>query len=105
VPACRFSLWSYHPHFGDAIAFVGVGMLDEGERLLPEVHYFTRSEHPWVALLSDLPASTNSAIWGRPGAAPASQLRLRPRAQVERDRSRAPAARAAQLNPLDVLVL
>ena len=54
--SCGFALWSRHPYFGEAIAFVGVGMLDHGERLAPEAHYFTRSKHPWVQLPPDLPA-------------------------------------------------
>jgi hypothetical protein len=55
-PECRFSVWSHLPHFGDAIALVGVGMLDHGEQLTPEAHYFTRSKHPWVTLPPELPA-------------------------------------------------
>jgi hypothetical protein len=54
-PECRSTLWSFHPRLGDAIAFVGVGMLDEGERLPPEAHFFTRSKHPWITLPPGLP--------------------------------------------------
>jgi hypothetical protein len=54
--ACGAALWSFHPKLGEALAFVGVGMLDRGERLAPEAHYFTRSKHPWVTLPPDLPA-------------------------------------------------
>jgi hypothetical protein len=32
-PTCRFGLWSHIPQLGKAIAFVGVGMLDDGDRL------------------------------------------------------------------------
>jgi hypothetical protein len=53
---CGLTLWSYHPHFGDAIAFIGVGTLDASERLQPEAHYFTRSKHPWVNLPPNVPA-------------------------------------------------
>jgi hypothetical protein len=53
---CGLALWSYHGHFGETIAFVGVGTLDEGERLAPEAHYFTRSKHPWLQLPPELPA-------------------------------------------------
>ena len=49
-PDCQTGMWSHHPHLGAAIAFIGVGQLDEGERLPPEAHYFTRSKHPWVTL-------------------------------------------------------
>ena len=55
-PDCHFRLWTYHPHFGEAIAFIGVGVLDEGERLAPEAHYFIRSKHPWIVLPPDVPA-------------------------------------------------
>jgi hypothetical protein len=55
-PDCRFALWSHHPRIGKAIAFVPVGALDHGERLSPEVHYFTRSKHPWVTLPAGVPA-------------------------------------------------
>ena len=67
-PACRSILWSYHAHFGKAIAFVGVGMLDEGERLPPEAHYFTRSRHPWVIVPSGLPAFEQLGDPGKAGA-------------------------------------
>jgi hypothetical protein len=55
-PACKSALWVYHPDLGEAVAFVGVGVLDRGEQLAPEVHYFTRSKHPWVTLPPELPA-------------------------------------------------
>ena len=67
-PDCRFALWSHHPRLGEAIAFVGVGMLDEGERLSPEAHYFPRSKHPWVALPPGLPAFEELGDPGKPGA-------------------------------------
>ena len=54
--SCKSALWSYHPGLGESIAFVGIGRLDEGERLSPEAHYFTRSKHPWVELPAHLPA-------------------------------------------------
>jgi len=69
-PACRFSLWSHHPMFGEAIAFVGVGMLDSGERLPPEAHYFTRTKHPWVVLPPDLPAFEQLGDPGKAGFGP-----------------------------------
>lgn len=53
-PDCETALWSHHPHLGAAIAFIGIGQLDEGERLPPEAHYFTRSKHPWVTLPPDV---------------------------------------------------
>jgi len=67
-PACRLSVWSYHPQLGEGIAFVGVGMLDHGERLPPEAHYFTRSRHPWVSLPPGVPAFEERGDPGKPGA-------------------------------------
>ena len=66
-PACRSTLWAYHRHFGEAVAFVGVGMLDEGERLAPEAHYFIRSKHPWIVLPADIPAFDELGDPGKPG--------------------------------------
>jgi len=62
-PDCHSTLWSFHPRLGPTIAIVGVGMLDEGERLPPEAHYFTRSKHGWVNVPADLPTFTEL---GRP---------------------------------------
>jgi hypothetical protein len=64
---CGFTLWSYLPRFGAAVAFVGVGVLDQGERLPPEAHYFVRSKHPWVILPPDLPAFEELGDPGKPG--------------------------------------
>ena len=47
---CKTLLWACHRMFGDRIAFVRVGTLDEGERLAPDAHFFVRSKHPWVAI-------------------------------------------------------
>jgi len=55
-PDCHFCVWAYHPHFGEEIAFIGAGVLDEGERLPPEAHFFIRSKHPWVTLPPGIPA-------------------------------------------------
>jgi len=67
-PACRGALWSHLPHLGQGIAFVGVGMLDHGERLPPEAHYFTRSKHPWVILPAGVPAFEERGDPGKAGA-------------------------------------
>ena len=55
-PDCLYALWSHIAQLGEAIAFVGVGMLDQGECVPPEAHYFTRSKHPWVTLPPGVPA-------------------------------------------------
>ncbi len=67
-PACGVALWSHHPRLGEAIAFVGVGLLDEGERLAPEAHYFTRSKHPWVVLPVNVVAFEELGDPGKAGA-------------------------------------
>jgi len=67
--ACGLVLWSHHPHLGAKIAFVGVGVLDEGERLTPEAHYFTRSKHPWVVLPEGVPSFEANGRPDKPEAA------------------------------------
>jgi len=67
-PDCRLTLWSHHPKLGDVIAFVGVGVLDNGECLPPEAHYFTRSKHPWVTLPAGLPVFEELGDPGKAGA-------------------------------------
>jgi hypothetical protein len=49
-PDCAVLLWATHRFFGDAILFLRAGTLDEGERILPDAHFFVRSKHPWVTL-------------------------------------------------------
>jgi hypothetical protein len=67
-PDCGSSLWTHHPELGETLAFVGVGMLDHGERLPPEAHYFTRSKHPWLALPPELPTFEAMGYPDKPGA-------------------------------------
>ena len=67
-PACGFAVWSYLPRFDEAIAFVGAGVLDEGERLAPEAHYFTRSKHPWITLPPGVPVFAELGLPDKPGA-------------------------------------
>ena len=54
--ACEVLLLADHPAFADALRFVRVGTLDEGEKLAPDAHYFVRSKHPWVVIPDGLPA-------------------------------------------------
>jgi hypothetical protein len=49
-PACRIALWSHYAGAGPAMSFVRVGTLDEPVRLPPDIHIFTRSKQPWVAI-------------------------------------------------------
>lgn len=55
-PRCRMRLWSNHPELGDRIAFIAAGTLDAAERIAPDVHCFTASKHPWIALPLSVPA-------------------------------------------------
>lgn len=49
-PACRVAVWSHYAGSGDAVRFVRVGTLDDPDRLPPDIHIFTVSKQPWVAL-------------------------------------------------------
>ncbi len=64
---CQCPLWGYHRLFGEAIAFVAAGLLDAGERLPPEAHFFTRSKHPWITLPADVPAFDTLGDPGKAG--------------------------------------
>ncbi len=48
-PACKVALWS---HYGgrEQLSFIRVGALDEPAALKPDIHIYTRSKLPWVAL-------------------------------------------------------
>jgi hypothetical protein len=48
--ACGTLLWATHRFFGEAILFLRVGTLDEGERVAPDAHFFLRSKHPWITV-------------------------------------------------------
>ena len=54
-PACKVALWS---HYGgrQALSFIRVGALDQPAALPPDVHIYTRSKLPWVALPPGVPA-------------------------------------------------
>lgn len=53
--ACNTLLWGEHPDFGRT-KFLRVGTLDEGEKIAPSAHFFTRSKHPWVTIPDGVPA-------------------------------------------------
>jgi hypothetical protein len=54
-PDCRTAVWSDYGR-RPALRFVRVGALDDPSALPPDVHIFTRSKLPWVALPPDVPA-------------------------------------------------
>ena len=55
-PGCGTLLWALHPMFGEALRFVRVGTLDEGEKLPPDAHFFVRSKHPWIPIPAGMPS-------------------------------------------------
>lgn len=67
-PDCGCVLWLHRPDLREAIAFVGLGVLDEGGRLQPEAHFYTRSKHPWVAIPAGVAAFETVGDPGKAGA-------------------------------------
>jgi hypothetical protein len=65
-PNCGTALWS---HYGGVtkLSFVRVGTFDEPSLLPPDVHIYTRSKLPWVALPPGVPAFEayydSKALW------------------------------------------
>jgi hypothetical protein len=55
-PTCKIAVWSNYAGAGDAVRFVRVGTLDEPTRLPPDIHIFTATKQPWVALPAGIPA-------------------------------------------------
>ena len=55
-PKCRIAVWSNYAGAGPAVRFVRVGTLDEPDRLPPDIHIFTATKQPWVALPPGAPA-------------------------------------------------
>ncbi len=54
-PVCRLALWSHYAGGGDRLSFVRVGTLDDPDRFPPDIHIFTASRQPWVALSEATP--------------------------------------------------
>jgi hypothetical protein len=55
-PECGTAIYSkYHAAPGDTV-LLRAGTLDHPERVKPDVHIFTRSKMPWLALPPDVPA-------------------------------------------------
>jgi hypothetical protein len=55
-PICEIALWSNYAGSGDAICFLRVGTLDEPENFPPDIHIYTASKQPWLALPPQTPA-------------------------------------------------
>ncbi len=54
-PSCQIAVWSEYGGRSE-IRFVRVGTLDALETIRPDVHIYTRSKLPWVALADDVPS-------------------------------------------------
>ena len=55
-PTCKVAVWSNYGGAGDKVRFLRVGTLDEPDAMPPDIHIFTMSKQPWVALPSGTPA-------------------------------------------------
>ena len=55
-PICKIALWSNYAGAGEAVRFVRVGTLHDPDRLPPDIHIFTTSKQPWLALPPSMPA-------------------------------------------------
>lgn len=49
-PRCWVAVWSHYSGGGALLSFVRVGTLDSPDALPPDIHIFTESKQPWVAL-------------------------------------------------------
>ena len=54
-PQCKVAVWSDYGR-RPYLRFVRVGTLDDPTAITPDVHIYTRSKLPWVALPADVPA-------------------------------------------------
>ncbi len=54
-PQCRIAVWSDYGR-RPYLRFVRVATLDEPHAIVPDVHIYTRSKVPWVALPAGVPA-------------------------------------------------
>jgi hypothetical protein len=53
-PACQVAVYSHYTY--PEVSFVRAGTLDDPSTVSPDVHIFTRSKLPWVALPEGVPA-------------------------------------------------
>ena len=55
-PDCGVTVWSNYAGAGPKFNFVRVGTLDEPSRAPPDIHIYTSTKLPWVALPDGVPA-------------------------------------------------
>jgi hypothetical protein len=81
-PTCQVAVWSEYGGRAE-LRFVRVGALERPAALAPDVHIYTRSKQPWIALPAGVPAfegyydssklwpaaslARRRAIFGQPG--------------------------------------
>jgi hypothetical protein len=53
---CGVTVWSNYPQAGPNIHFIRVGTLDDPSRAPPDIHIYTSTKQPWVALPEGVPA-------------------------------------------------
>ncbi len=53
---CGVTLWSNYAAAKDKVHFLRVGTLDDPARMPPDIHIFTSTKQPWVALPDGVPA-------------------------------------------------
>jgi hypothetical protein len=61
-PQCRCAVWSEYAGL-EKLRFVRAGTLDEPAAVTPDVHIYTRSKLPWVALPDGVPAFEGYYRW------------------------------------------
>jgi hypothetical protein len=71
---CGIAVWSEYGGLA-TVRFVRVGTLDDPRALAPDVHIYTRSKQPWVALPAGVPAF--EAYYDAQGVWPAASLERR----------------------------
>jgi hypothetical protein len=49
-PKCLLALWSNYAGAGEALRFLRVGTLDNPDAFEPDIHIFTSTKQPWIAL-------------------------------------------------------
>ena len=54
-PTCHVALWSHYPGMGEDFAFVRSGTMAVPGAYPPDIHIFTESKQPWVALDGRVP--------------------------------------------------
>ena len=83
---CRVAVWSHYSGAGDTISFVRVGTLEEPDSCPPDVHIFTDSKQPWVAIPENARAFKayyrSADLWPPESLARRAALQGKPRAQT-----------------------